>query len=416
MTKASPVEIVADLRTAQNRMFQFVIDQMEKYKQDGTVELLKNDKDRAKQLYEQVQEQLFSLLQINSAETSQWHMGIVDSGKRAIEALVSYFCLAEPEANIAVNTENYVAFNKFSAVTALKTQKDVEFSTPFNLKMGQALTIGSPKEMDRAKTIINNNKTKTLWIAWNSTSTGTAEKVEELVAYRNSCGSNTLIISDAASLPLFTKNWQSIAASCLPDVFFFSLRKQGLPYDGPQDEVNQAKNSGAIYLFNQRAMERSILVNGPNLYDTPRPAEAAEFSITQSNQRANHLKHLLKLKCCLNELLGDSSKHLEQQDQVRKQIKDDISKVFGLDGQLRAKGYRLVADSKAQSETAYIVSVPSSVKPKELIAKLKSCGVEVSLSMHPELPGNSHFRFACYPATTLDEAQIALNSFRQCMS
>lgn len=406
--------VVADLRTAQNRMFEFVVSCMDNHSEKGTVEQLLMHEGEISELYKKVKLQLFRLLHIGDDKASDWHMGVVDSGKRAIETIVSYFCSPEPEANIAVNTENYVAFNKFSAVAALKKQKGIDFSTPFDLKMGQALTIGNPETLQQARHILQENNSKTLWIAWNSTSTGIVERVEELVAHRNKCNSDTLIIGDAASLPLFSKSWEAIDPLHLPDVFFFSLRKQGIPYDGPQDEANQARNSGALYFFNKRALQRARTLNGPSLYETPRPEDAANQAITRGEQRVNHIKHLLKLECCLATFVSDNTKKLERQDQIRKEIKVYISKAFGGDSQLTAKGFKLVADSRAQSETAYIVSVPPSTSPKELIAKLKECGVQVSISMHPELPGNSYFRFACYPATSIDEAQIALNSFNKC--
>lgn len=406
-------KIVADLRTAQNRMFPFVVSRMERHQNQGTVEQLLEQDDTVTELYKEVRQQLNCLLNIDNDKTADYHLGIVDSGKRAIEALVSYFCPPKSEANVAVNTENYVAFNKFSAVTALKKQKDIDFSTPFNLKMGQALTVGCPESMEKAQQLLQDERVKTLWVAWNSTSTGVVEKVEKLVAFRNSCNSNTLIVSDAASLPLFSKRWLELDPNHLPDVFFFSLRKQGLPYDGPQDEANQAINSGALYLFNQRALQRAQEINGPSLYNTPRPQEAAKYSITSGEGRSNHIKHLLKLQCCLKSFLENADK-LEAQDQTRKKIQQDITRAFGGDGQLKTKGLKLVADVRAQSDTVYIISVPPSTNPKELIVKLKECGVQVSPSMHPELPGTSYFRFACYPATSPDEAQIALNSINAC--
>lgn len=407
-------KIIADLRTAQNRMFQFVETTMQSHRTAGTIESLLKDQEKPLQLYQSVEQQLFSMLNIDHDKRVNWHMGIADSGKRAIETLVSFFCPEEPKANIAVNTENYVAYNKFSAVNALKQQKGVEFVTPFDLTMGQALTIGSPEEMARAQQLLRQESTKTLWIAWNSTSTGIVEEVEKLVAFRNECNSDALIISDAASLPLFSRSWKSIEPRHLPDAFFFSLRKQGLPYDGPQDEANQAKNSGALYVFNDRALKSAKSIDGPCLYECPRPENTAEYSITKGPQRENHLKHLLKLQCCLQNFLDENDEKLQQQDLIRKKIKENIVVAFGGDSPLTTQGFKLVADSKAQSETAYIVSVPETAKPKELIAELKEAGVQVSLSMHPKLAGTSYFRFACYPATSLDEAQIALNSIREC--
>ena len=406
-------DIIADLRTAQNKMFSFITEALVKAEESGQIKALLQEPEMLLQLYQDVRCQLFDLLTISSDERDDWHVGVIDSGKRAIETLVSFFCPVDERANILVNTENYVAFNKFSAAKALYEQKGVEFVQPFTLAMGKALTIDSHSELQRAKVILQQGKAAVLWLAWNSTSTGVKEKLEELVDFRNKCNSPTLIISDAASLPLFTETWQAIPSDNLPDIFFFSLRKQALPYSGPQDEANQAKNSGAIYIFNNRALSLAEQVNGPILYDTPRPMEAAKFLITKGVQRENHIRHLLKLRESIAYFLDPKSRRLRSSDLTREAIHEKVCQTFAQNSSLTRLGYKLLADRNVQSETAYIVKAPRQVKPAELIQYMKEEGIRVSMSMHPQVPNSSYFRFACYPATSFDEVSIALQKLEK---
>ena len=406
-------DIIADLRTAQNRMFSFITEALVKAEESGQIKTLLQDPEMLLQLYKDVRCQLFDLLTLSSDERDDWHLGVIDSGKRAIETLVSYFCPADEQANILVNTENYVAFNKFSAAKALYEQKGVDFAQPFTLAMGKALTRDSNSELQKAKVILLQEKAAVFWLAWNSTSTGVKEKLEELVDFRNKCNSPTLIISDAASLPLFTETWQEIPSDNLPDIFFFSLRKQALPYSGPQDEANQAKNSGAIYIFNSRALSLAEHVNGPSLYHTPRPIEAAQFMITKGVQRENHIRHLLKLQKSISYFLDPKSSRLRSSDLTREAIHEKVCQAFAQSSSLTRLGYKLLADRNVQSETAYIVKAPSQVKPAELIQYMKEEGIQVSISMHPQVPNTSYFRFACYPATSFDEVSLALQSLEK---
>lgn len=403
--------VTADLRTAQNRMFPFIVDGMKQAEENGELYQVISNREKGQQVYREVSEQILELLQIPVKERDSWYLGVIDSGKRAIEELVNFFCPATEGDNVAVNTENYVAFNKFSAVNALHKQKGVSFMQPFKLKMGEALTIGSPDELERTKELFSQKNIKTLWMAWNSTSTGIRENVEKIVSMRNEYGSDALIISDAASLPLFSKEWETRNPANLPDVFFFSLRKQGLPYDGPQDEVNQAKNSGAIYLFNDRAGKRAKELSAQPLYSTPTPLEAMEFKLCKGEQYENHIKHLLKLKLALDKLLGDEGADLVKIDEKRKSIFHEINSAFSTDGSIGSRGFHLIAKKDAQSETAYIIKTPDWCKPSDVLNNLKEAGVLVSPSMHPELPHTSFLRFACYPATSLEETKEALKQF-----
>ena len=406
--------VVADLSTAQNSMFSFVADALDETEKLGLISSLAEDGDQLSMLYHEVRQQLLQFLAVPDEKQSSYHIGVVDSGKRAIETLVNYFCPPEEKVNVLVNTENYVAFNKFSAAEALRKQKGVEFLQPFTLKMGQALTIDSDTEMEKAKLILRTNKVKTLWLAWNSTSTGVKEKVEELVAYRNECNSITVIICDSASLPLFSKSWLQIDTENLPDIFFFSLRKQGLPYSGPQDEAHQARNSGALYIFNDRALHLAAMVKGESLYDTPTPLEASLGVVTQGEQRENHIRHLLKLNISLSVFLDNSNGKLNEVDSTRQTIAETVRRAFNGGGVLASHGFSLLTSTSAQSDTTYVVKVPENIQPKELVKCLKEKGIYFSISMHPEVPNSSYFRFSCYPATTIAEVQQALHGIETC--
>lgn len=403
------------MRTAQNSMFQFVKEELKQAEHLGQLESLHNNPDLLGKLYSDVRLNTFELLNIPEISRSRWYIGIIDSGKRAIEAITSYFCPAEQEANIVVATENYVAFNKFSAANALEKQKNISFNNPFTLEMGQALTIGSEEEFKKAEEIFKSNSAKTLWIAWNSTSTGVREKVEDLVACRNRYNSDTVIICDAASYPLFSTSWEAMNSENLPDIFFFSLRKQGLPYDGPQDEANQARNSGCLYVFNDRALKLAETVDGPSLYHTPLPAEAAHGHLTSGEQRSNHIRHLLKLKTSLNVFLMENAKMLREADNNRKIISQEIHDAFGAQGSLTSQGFSLLAQSEAQSQTTFVVKVPEKLQPKEIVEKLKNNGIFVSVSMHPKVPNHRYFRFASYPATPIEEARITIDGLQKCL-
>ena len=167
-------------------------------------------------------------------------MGIADSGKRTIELLVNSLCTAQSGKNAIVDTENYVGFNKFSAAKALEKQKSTAFETPFNVELGHALTINEEGEFNKLSHMFEENRFDLLWLSWNSTSTGIRERIEKVIQCRNDAQSKTLIVADAASFRLFSNGWEATDVDNLPDAFFFSLRKQGLPYDGPNDEFHQA--------------------------------------------------------------------------------------------------------------------------------------------------------------------------------
>lgn len=402
----------ADMQTAQSRMFTFIEEELHQKEDKGEIELLLRNPDQVPPLYRKVQQQLFTLLDIPASRHRQWHIGIADSGKRGIELLVNYLCPPQAGANIAVNTENYVAFNKFSAVTAIQKQKNIAFVLPFELEMGQSLTINAAEEFLRAKVLLENPATRTVWMAWNSTSTGIREHVDQLVAHRNHCGSNAIIVADAASLPLFTNNWKSLDAENLPDVFFFSLRKQGLPYDGPQDEANQARNSGSLIVFHDRALDRARELGSGPLYDSPTLGQSAEYMLTSGDQRRNHIKHLVKLDTALTAFLDEGGKQLDVQDAVRSSIYREVMAAFN-GGELDKKKFSLLAAPEAQSETAYIVKLPPETSPSQTVARLKELGVYISVSMHPKVSNKQYLRFACYPANTVEETRMVLKGLAE---
>ena len=283
----------ADLQTAQNRMFSFVEEALARMEDDGLVENLLNDPAGVKVQHGRVRQQLFDLLNLPEVQRDGWHMGIADSGKRTIELLVNYLCPAQAGINAIVDTENYVGFNKFSAAKALEKQKGVAFETPFNVTLGRALTINTETEFNKLKSLFQENRYHTLWLSWNSTSTGVRESIAQVVAARNAANSKTLIVADAASFRLFTNEWQEIPSDSLPDIFFFSLRKQGLPYDGPNDEFHQAQNSGSLIVFNDIALKRAQEVNAESIYGSPTMEAYVGGQITEGEQRTNHIRHSL---------------------------------------------------------------------------------------------------------------------------
>ena len=87
-----------------------------------------------------------------------------------------------------------------------------------------------------------------------------------------------------------------------------------------------------------------------------------------------------------------------------------VCQSFTGNSSLAQQGYRLLAEKNVQSETAYIVKVPDQVKPADLVHYMKRKGIEVSISMHPQVPNSSYFRFACYPATNIDEVNLTLQA------
>ena len=53
-------------------------------------------------------------------------------------------------------------------------------------------------------------------------------------------------------LDIISRRWAAV--TCLPDALFFSFRKHpAIPYDGPQDEIEQMKRSGAAVLISALA-------------------------------------------------------------------------------------------------------------------------------------------------------------------
>ncbi|MCL7488490.1 MAG: hypothetical protein M8357_10005 [Desulfobulbaceae bacterium] len=415
MTNSNDNRVKADLRTAQNRMLPEVEKKSVEWRESGLIETLAGSPEELRALFFAVRQKLFDLLHISASNRNDWHMGITDSGKRTIEMMVNAFCAPEEGKNVVVNTENYVAFNKFSAVNALATQKGVEFEWPFDIALGRALTVNSESEFEKARQCLGDNGVEVLWIAWNSTSTGVRERVERLVEFRNANGSPTLIVADAASLSLFTQAWQEIPAANLPDSFYFSLRKQGLPYEGPQDEANQAKNSGAVFVFNDRARARAQVIGAKPVYDLPSLEEMVRGEITTGEQRRNHVHHLLKLRCALDLFAADAGSRLAANDEVRRTFQEAVINAFASRGKLGRLGFALLADTEAQSETSYIVEVPDGVSTTEIINDLKTKGVEISKNMHPKLDSKKLIRFACYPGNQKEEVHALIEGLAECV-
>jgi len=384
----------ADLQTAQNRMFSFVEDALNRMEEAGLVASLLEDPASVKAKHEQVRQLLFDLLNLPEAQRDRWHMGIADSGKRTIELLVNFLCPDKTGKNAIVDTENYVGFNKFSAAKALEKQKGVAFETPFNVELGHALTINTESEFKKLESLFKENRYDTLWLSWNSTSTGVRERIGQIVASRNDTQSKTLIIADAASYRLFTNGWEKTLADNLPDVFFFSLRKQGLAYDGPNDEYHQAQNSGSLIIFNDAALNRAKEVNAGSNYDSPTMEEYVGGLITEGEQRTNHVRHLLKLNSALDYFLGEDKARLAALDTARQTAQSKIFGAFADTGNELTSRFALFSDPEAQSDSAYILKVPESTSAKKVISHLKESGVLISACMHPKMDSQKFVRFA----------------------
>ncbi len=410
--ETSAIEPKADLQTAQNRMFSFVEEALTRMEEEGVVASLLGDPEKVKSQHEQVRQQLFDLLNLPAAQRDQWHMGIADSGKRTIELLVNFLCPAKAGKNAIVDTENYVGFNKFSAAKALEKQKGVTFETPFNVELGRALTVNTESEFNKLEALFKNNRYDTLWLSWNSTSTGVRESIGQVVDSRNAAHSKTLIIADAASFRLFTNEWEEMPAGSLPDVFFFSLRKQGLAYDGPNDEFHQAQNSGSLIVFNHTALKRAQAVNADTIYDSPTMAEYVDGQITAGEQRTNHVRHLLKLSSALDYFLGENKARLAALDTARQAAQSKIRGAFANTGSGSATQYSLFSDPEAQSDSAYILRVPESTSAKKVISSLKESGVLISACMHPKMDSQRYVRFAFYPGNSTDEVDFLLEQIR----
>lgn len=406
--EATEIEPKANLQTAQNRMFPFVGEALNQYEQENLVSTLLDNPDQLKTKYHQVEQQLFDLLNIPEEKRATWHMGIADSGKRTIELLVNFLCAPEAGENAIVDTENYVGFNKFSAAKALEKQKETAFETPFNVALGRALTINTDEEFGKLTDAFDADRFSTLWLSWNSTSTGVRERIGQVVKSRNAAQSKTVIIADAASFRLFSKEWKEMPADHLPDVFFFSLRKQGLPYDGPNDEFHQAQNSGSLVIFNDRALALADQVNADTLYDSPTLREYTEGQMTTGEQRVNHVKHLLKLSCACDHFLGGNQERLVALDAARKAAQSKITGAFANGGNGSQTGFTLFSDPDAQSDSAYILRVPENTSAKKVISGLKENGVLISACMHPKMDGQKYVRFAFYPGNSTDEVDYLL--------
>ena len=405
-------DLKANLQTAQNRMFSFVAEVLARFDQEDRVGLLLQDSAKLAQLTDQVSQQVFALLNISKDKRAIWHMGIADSGKRTIELLVNFLCPAESGKNAIVDTENYVGFNKFSAAKALEKLKGVAFEKPFNIELGRALTVDEEDEFSKLNRIFQENRFDTLWLSWNSTSTGVQERIEQIVKCRNAAQSKTLIIADAASFRLFSNEWEKIEADSLPDAFFFSLRKQGLPYDGPNDEYHQAQNSGALIIFNDNALNFSEKVDAETVYESPTLSEYANGLVTTGEQRSNHIKHLLKLNCACDYFLSCNKEHLSAIDAARKDAHSKITGAFGLKGCGSRSAFALFSDPEAQSDSAYILEVPESTNAKKVIAGLKESGILISACMHPKMDSRKYVRFAFYPGNSTDEVDYLLEQLK----
>jgi aspartate aminotransferase-like enzyme len=394
-----------DLRTAQNTVHSFLVEAVEEARSSGEIAHISADQSRRDRLAEETEALLFDLMCVSPEAAADYSMAIADSGKRAIEVMVNSFCTEQPDATIAVTNENYVGHNKWSAATAHEKLKGIPMQSPFKLGLGAALTCGSEPEMDQARHLIESN-VDTFYIAWNSTSTGVEEQVEELVKHRDTVGSRTLVLADASSLDILSRRWQGHSA--LPDALFFSFRKHpSIPYDGPQDELEQMKSSGSALLFNNRALQRAREIQAEPIYDL-KPGRSFSDRIPAGEK---HTTHLLRLNTLLRHSLSNGGTQLERIDETRQAARTAIIDAFSGQCRLAQLGFSLLADPAVQSSTSYVVSVPGTLDAGQLIKRLEQdAGVSISPALHPLANTKNHniVRFAVYSASTLEEIETML--------
>jgi len=390
-----------DLRTAQGPAHRFVVEAVEQWRDQGRVQALTGDSDRRLELAHQVEARLQELL----GGSGDLKLGITDSGKRAIEVMVASFCTAGEGETVAVTTENYVGHNKWSAATALERLKGRKLLAPVEIGLGDSLTHGrdgSDRALDQAFALIDDN-VPTFYVGWNGTSTGVEEDVPRLVEHRDRVGSSTLILADASSLPLLSGHWRETPA--LPDAFFFSFRKQpSLPYDGPQDEIEQMKSSGSMILFNRRALDRATEVDGEPLYGFSAPRIARE----KLPEGELYTLHLLKLAALLDQALDDDDAALERIDALHDSARAEVLAAFAEDGPLGRLGFSLLAHPQAQSRTAFVVRVPERLPAAGLLRRLEAeHGIVASAALHPLANTKNHnvIRFGVYSAGQIEEVR-----------
>lgn len=395
-----------DLRTAQSTVHGFVAQAVELWQDRGEISSLTRDRERRLQLAAQVEQRVQELL----GGANDHVLGITDSGKRAIEVLVTSFCTAGAHETVAVATENYVGHNKWSAANALQRCHGVTLETPFELELGESLTHrqnGSDSALDQAFALIDTG-TPTLYVCWNGTSTGVEEEVHRLVEHRDQVGSQTLILVDASSLPLLSTRWASVPRGSLPDAFFFSFRKQpALPYIGPQDEIEQMKSSGAVVLFNQRALDRAAEVNAEPVYGFD-PRRIAEEKLPEGEL---YTLHLLKLWSLLDLALEGEGAGLRHIEAMHEAARSEILAAFSEQGPLGRLGLSLMACPEAQSRTSYVVRVPERLEAAELLRRLESeHDIVISPALHPLANTKNHnvIRFGVYSASRLEEVRALL--------
>jgi aspartate aminotransferase-like enzyme len=399
-----------DLRTAQSCVHEFLIPAIEEARGNGEVKRLTQDRAARQDLAVQTEELLFELLALPPQQVDGYRLAIADSGKRAIEVMINSFCTGNPDQTVAVTTENYVGHNKWSAALAMDRLKQVPFRAPFDLDIGTSLTIGSEAALELAKGVIEGNA-ETLYLAWNSTSTGILERVEELVDFRNRTGSRTLILADASSLDILSRRWTAAGAATLPDAFFFSFRKHpAIPYDGPQDEIEQMKSSGAAVLFNERARQRAATVQAGPVYDLLLDGSAALIP-----EGDKHTVHLLRLNTLLRHMLADGGSALDRVEETRQVARQECLDALAEQGSLGRLGFSLLADPRAQSSTSYVVRVPAAIKAADLLKRLEQeAGIIISPALHPLANTKNHniIRFGVYSANTRQEVHTMLQELQ----
>ncbi len=397
-----------DLRTAQSNVHDFIVSAVEAARGSGEVARLTGDPAARRTLAEQTEELLFELLALSPQNAADYHLAIADSGKRAIEVLINSFCTGRPGRTVAITTENYVGHNKWSAAQAMDRLKGVPFKATPDVTLGTAVTIGLEPALGWIKTAIADN-VETLYLAWNSTSTGVEEKLEELVTYRDSTGSRTLILADASSLDIVSRRWAGVGS--LPDALFFSFRKHpAIPYDGPQDEIEQMKRSGAAVLFNERARQRAREVGAEPVYDL-----ALHDAATTVAEGETPTLHLLRLRSLLDHMLAGGGSELDRIEQTRHAARAEAVAALAPQGGLGRLGFSLLADSRAQSCTSYVLRVPAAIKAADLLKRLEQeAGISISPALHPLANTKNHniVRFGVYSANTLQEVQTMLNELQ----
>jgi len=134
--------------------------------------------------------------------------------------------------------------------------------------------------------------------------------------------------------------------------------------------------------------------------------------ITAGEQRANHVRHLLKLDSALEYFLDENKARLTALDTASQTAQFKIRGAFGVTGKGSTSWFSLFSDPEAQSDSAYILKVPENTSAKTVISHLKESGVLISACMHPKMDSQKYVRFAFYPGNSPEEVDLLLEKIK----